>query len=171
MDVMKAIMERKSIREYKNSPVPEDMLRKVLEAGRMAPTGGNRQELKIIAVRDRELRKKLGEASGGQRHVADAPVVIAAVGTAPSRMMLCNVPAHPVDLSIVVDHMMLAAFELGLGTCWIGAFRQEMVKAALKVPDTCDVVALLTLGFPAADGRPKERKPFDQIVCFDTYKA
>ncbi len=171
MNVIEAINNRKSIRDYKSTPVPDDTLRKVLEAGMMAPTGGNRQELKLVVVRDPALRKKLAEASGNQRHVAEAPVLIAAVGTSPSRMMMCGVPAHPVDVSIVVDHITLAAFELGLGTCWIGAFRQDMVRAALMIPDSCEVVALLTLGFPAADGRPKTRKPFEDIVCFDTFKA
>jgi nitroreductase len=136
----------------------------------MAPSGGNRQEMKFVVVRDADRRRKLAEASGGQRHVAQAPVLIAAVATVPDRMMLCGVPAYPVDVAIAIDHMTLAATELGLGTCWIGAFRQEIVRSALQVPESSVVVSLLTLGFPAAEGRPKTRKPLTELVCLETFK-
>ena len=116
MDVFEAINKRQSIRDYQDKAVPEDKLQRVLEAGRMAPTGGNRQEMKFVVARDEETRRKLSEASGGQRHVAQAPIVIAAVATLPERMMLCGVPAYPVDVAIAIDHMTLAAFEVGLGT-------------------------------------------------------
>ncbi len=169
MDVIEAITKRKSIRDYKDTPVPEDKLNRVLEAGRMAPSGGNRQEMKFVVVRAKETRLKLAEASGGQRHVGQAPVVIAAVATVTDRVMLCGVAAYPVDVAIAIDHMTLAAFEEGLGTCWIGAFRQDMVRKTLKIPESCVVVSLLTLGFPAADGRAKTRKPFDDLMCFETF--
>ena len=164
-----AINARQSIREYRDTPVPEDRLRRVLEAGRMAPTGGNRQEFKLVVVKDSETRARLAEASGGQRHVGQAPVLIAAVATSPERIMLCGVPAYPVDVAIAVDHLTLAATEEGLATCWIGAFKQEMVRKALKIPESCVVVSLLTLGFAAAEGRPKTRKPFDDIVRFEAF--
>lgn len=170
MEVIEAINKRQSIRDYKDTPVPEDKLRRVLEAGRMAPSGGNRQEMKFVVVREKEARLKLAEASGGQRHVGQAPVLIAAVATVTDRIMLCGVPAYPVDVAIAVDHMTLAAFEEGLGTCWIGAFRQEMVRKALKIPESCVVVSLLTLGFPAAEGRPKTRKAFDDLISFEVFK-
>ncbi len=170
MDVIEAINKRQSIRDYNDSPVPEDKLKRVLEAGRMAPSGGNRQEMKFVVVKDKETRARLAEASGGQRHVGQAPVLIAAVATITDRIMLCGVPAYPVDVAIAVDHITLAATEEGLGTCWIGAFRQEMVRKALKIPESCVVVALLTLGFPAAGGRPKTRKAFDEVVCFEIFK-
>ncbi len=170
MNVFDAINKRQSIREYKETAVPDDKLRRVLEAGRMAPSGGNRQEMKFVVVRDAEARAELAEASGGQRHVAQAPVIIAAVATVPDRIMLCGVPAYPVDVAIAIDHLTLAAFEEGLGTCWIGAFKQDMVRKALKIPDSCMVVSLLTLGFAGAEGRPKSRKSFDDVFCFDMYK-
>ena len=170
MNVLEAINRRQSIRDYKDTPVPDDKLRRVLEAGRMAPSGGNRQEIMLIVVTDKGSRAMLAEASGGQRHVAQAPVVIAAVATATDRIMMCGVPAYPVDVAIAVDHLTLAAAEEGLGTCWIGAFRQDMVRKVLKIPESCVVVSLLTLGFPAAEGRPKSRKAFDDIVCFESYR-
>jgi nitroreductase len=170
MELKDAILQRKSIRSYENKPVPEDKLNIVLEAARMAPSGANRQPWKFIVVRDNEKRKQLSVASGGQGHVAEAPVVIAAVGTMPENMMVCDVPGYPVDLSIAVDHMTLAAVDEGLGTCWIGAFNQDKARDTLGVPKNCKIVALLTLGFPRDSGRPKERKPLEEIVCYDTYK-
>ena len=169
MEVSEVIIKRVSIRDYKATDVPEDKLMRVLEAGRMAPTGANKQEMKFVVVKDKETRRKLSEASGGQQHVAQAPVVIAAVATNPAQMMICEVPAYPVDVSIAVDHMTLAAADLGLGTCWIGAFRQQTVKDILGIPKRCMVVALLPLGYPAAGGRPKTRKPIEQMVCYEKY--
>ena len=170
MEFSEVIIKRASIREYKDTLVPEDKLMRVLEAGRMAPTGANKQEMKFVVVKDKETRRKLSEASGGQQHVAQAPVVIAAVATNPAQMMICEVPAYPVDVSIAVDHMTLAAADLGLGTCWIGAFRQQTVKDILGIPKHCMVVALLPLGYPAAGGRPKTRKPIGQLVCYEKYQ-
>jgi nitroreductase len=170
MDVLEAIAKRKSIRAYKTIPIPEDKLNKVLEAARLAPSGANRQEMKFVVVKDQKTRAKLSEATGGQKHVAQAPVVIAAVSTDPEKMMICDVPGYPVDVAIAIDHMTLAAFDLGLGTCWIGAFNQETVKSILSIPDKCKVVQLLTLGIPDEEGRPKDRKPIEQIVCYDKYK-
>jgi nitroreductase len=171
MDLSEAIIKRVSMREYQATPVPEQKLNRVLEAGRMAPTGGNRQEFKIVVVKDAELRRKLAEASGGQKHVGQAPIVIAAVAIAPERMMLCGVPAYAVDVSIVIDHMTLAATNEGLSTCWIGAFNQDMVRTALKIPQSHMVVSLLTLGLAGGEGRPKTRKELGQLVCYDAFKA
>ena len=170
MELKDAILQRKSIRGYEDKPVPEDKLNAVLEAARMAPSGGNRQLWKFVVVRDSEKRKQLSAASHGQGHVAEAPVVIAAVGTMPENMMACGVPGYPVDLSIAVDHMTLAAVDEGLGTCWIGAFNQDKARDILGVPKSCKIVALLTLGYPRDPGRPKDRKPLDEIICYETYK-
>ncbi|OGO36877.1 MAG: hypothetical protein A2147_11580 [Chloroflexi bacterium RBG_16_57_8] len=170
MEVSEAIVKRVSMRDYQNVPVPEQKLNRVLEAARMAPTGGNRQEFKLVVVKDSETRRKLSEASGGQHHVGQAPVVIAAVAVAPERMMLCGVPAYAVDVAIVIDHMTLAATNEGLSTCWIGAFKQEMVRDILKIPQNHTVAALLTLGLAAGEGRPKTRKPIGDLVSYEAFK-
>ena len=170
MELMDVISHRESVRSYEDRPVPEDKLLKVLEAARLAPSASNRQRCKFIVVRDAERRQQLSRATGGQVHVAQAPVVIAAVSTMPEYMMRCEVPAYPVDLAIAVDHMTLAAADEGLGTCWIGAFSQEEARAVLGVPDNCKIVTLLPLGFPRQDRREKIRKSLDEIVCYETFK-
>lgn len=170
MELKEVIANRKSIRDYKDTPVPEDKLLRVLEAARLAQSGANRQEWKFVVVRDANKREVLRHAAGGQAHVGQAPVVIAAVSTAPESMMKCEVPAWPVDLSIAIDHMTLAAYEEGLGTCWIGAFSQDEARDILEIPPSCTIVSLLTLGFPNQEGRSKNRKTLEEIVCYDTYK-
>jgi nitroreductase len=170
VELKEAIAKRKSIRDYEDKPVPEDKLLRVLEAARLAPSGGNRQPWKFVVVRKGNKRQQLCHAADGQVQVAKAPVVIAAVGTMPERIMKCEVPAYPVDLAIAVDHMTLAAVDEGLGTCWIGAFSQKEARDIMKIPDNYRIVALLTLGFPKEEGRPKVRKCIDEIVCYETYK-
>ena len=169
MELKAVIEKRKSIRDYKDTSVPEDKLLRILEAARLAPSGGNRQPWKFIVVREVKRRQELCRAAGGQNHVGNAPVVIAAVATAPEGLMGCGVPGYAVSLAIAVDHMTLAATEEGLGTCWIGAFSQEEARDILKVPESCQIVCLLTLGFPNETGRLKVRKPIEEIVCYETF--
>jgi len=170
MEVKEAIEKRKSIRGYLDKPVPEDKLRNVLEAARLAPSGGNRQQWKFVVVKDAVKRVLLSEAANGQAHVASAPVVIAGVATVPDNMMMCGVPGYPVDLAIALDHMTLAAVDEGLGSCWIGAFSQEKARAVMEIPDSYLIVCLLTLGYPDDEGRPKTRNTLEEIVCYDTFK-
>ncbi|MFH1382073.1 MAG: nitroreductase family protein [Chloroflexota bacterium] len=170
MELQKAVKERKSIRDYEDRPVPEDKLLRILEAARMAPSAGNRQPWKFIVVRDAGRRRELAHAAGGQEHVAKAPVVIAAVATMPDRIMTCGVPSYAVDLALAVDHITLAAVDEGLGTCWIGRFSQQEAKDILGVPENYQIVTILPLGFPKEAGRPKTRKPLEEIICYETLK-
>jgi len=169
MELTEAIRARQSIRDYEDRPVPEDKLQKVLEAARLSPSASNRQERKFIVVRDSRRRKALARAAGGQAHIANAPVVIAAVATMPEYVMRCGVPAYAVDVAIAVDHITLAAADEGLGTCWIGAFSQEETRDILRVPEKYRIVALLPLGFPRNAEKVKVRKPIDEVVCYETF--
>ena len=170
MEFKEVIEKRESIRDYEDKPIPQDKLLRVLEAARLAPSGSNRQPWKFVVVKDRQTRQKLAQAAEGQTFVGKAPVVIAAVATMPELVMICGVAEYPVDLAIAVDHLTLAAVDEGLGTCWIGAFSQEKVREILKIPKSCQTVALLPLGFPKQPGRPKVRKSLDEIVCYETFK-
>ncbi len=169
MNVHQIIKTRRSVRSYKAEPVPEEKLKKVLEAARLAPSAHNEQAWKFVVVRDAEKRKKLAEAAMGQEFVGEAPVVIVAVALEPEELMSSGVPNYAVGLAIAVDHMTLAAVEEGLGTCWIGAFSQNEVKEILKIPARYKVVVLLPLGFPADKPGPKSRKNLEEIVCDENY--
>jgi len=119
-------------------------------------------------VKDSQKRKQIAEAVG-QSFIAEAPVIIAAVGLEPEEVLSSGIPNYAVDLAIAVDHMTLAAAEEGLGTCWIGAFSQEKVKEVLKIPEKCKVVILLPLGFSADKPGPKSRKNLEEIICYENY--
>ena len=169
MDVYEAIRTRRSVRAYRPDPIPEDVLERILDAGRMAPSAANKQSWKFVVVRDADLRSRLAAAAHNQSFVGQAPVVIAAVGLSPERTMSCDVPADPVDLAIAVDHMTLAAAAEGLGTCWIGAFDQNEVRRLLSIPDSCKVIALLPVGYPADQPKAKSRKELSEVVCYDRF--
>ena len=169
MDVMTAIRTRRSIRTYADRPVEEEKLRLVLEAGRLAPSAGNRQKWRFVVARDPATRKKLAVAADNQGFVGEAPAVIAACALETERVMSCGVKAYPVDLAIAVDHMTLKATEEGLGTCWIGAFQQDRVKEILGIPDHVRVVVLLPIGYPQRQPGATSRKPFAEVVAFEKW--
>jgi nitroreductase len=171
MEVMEAIRTRRSVRSYLNKPVEDETLNRVLEAARLAPSANNRQEGRYVAVRDQETRHLLSIAAEGQGFVAEAPAVIACCAAESSHVMSCGQPAYTVDLSIAVDHMTLAATSLGLGTCWIGAFDEDRVREILGIPASVRVVALMALGYPKHASNPGPRKPFNEIVHQEKWKA
>jgi nitroreductase len=170
MDVYEAIRSRYSVRAYQNRPIEPEKLDRIIEAVRLAPSGSNRQPWKFIIVRDDDLRKRLVPAARDQAFLADAPVVVAGVGLMPRRVMACDIPGDPVDVAIALEHLALAAVAEGLGTCWIGAFNQEKVCDILGIPaGEAKVVELMCLGYPADEPRAKNRKPVDEIVCYDRF--
>lgn len=170
MTVMEAIKRRKSVRSWADRPVEDEKLHQVLEAGRLAPSASNRQEWRFVIVREEGMREKLGVAARGQAFVGEAPVVIACCAETDEHVMACGQLCYPIDVAIAIDHMTLVAAELGLGTCWIGAFNEDEAKKLLGVPDEIRVVELLPLGYPS-DPSPKEkgRKPLDQLVHWERW--
>ena len=169
MDVMDAVRTRRSVRGYEAAPVEDEQLATVLEAGRLAPSAKNLQEWRYVVVRDAAMREKLVAAAANQRFVAEAPVVIACCAETDNYVMRCGQLAYPIDLAISIDHMTLAAAELGLGTCWIGSFDEAQVKALLGIPAQVRVVEILTLGTPKSGeaGRPKSRRTIEEIVHWE----
>lgn len=168
MDVYEAIKKRCSVRAYEDRPIEDDKLQRILDAGRHAPSGNNRQEWKFVVVRDEKLRSGLAKAAD-QAFVGQAPVVIAVVGLNPERVMACDIPADPVDCAIAIDHMTLAAVAEGLGTCWIGHFDQDASRKLLGVPPSAKIIELLPMGYPAGGPKPKKRKDLGEVVCYDKF--
>ena len=162
MGVFDTIKDRRSIRTYKDERIAKDKLEKLLEAARLAPSAANRQNWKFIVVEDEEIKKQLVAACNNQPLVGTASNIIAGVGD-PSQKW------HQVDLAIALEHIVLEAVELGLGTCWIGAFNEDKVKKLLKIPQDKKVVALLTVGVPAESPAARPRKSLEEIVAYDEY--
>jgi len=170
MEFVELVRSRYSVRSYLSRPVEQDKLDRILEAVRLAPSGSNRQPWRFVVVRDEEVRRQLVAACSNQQFIAQAPVVVAGVGLMPDRVMRCDIPGDPVDVSIAMEHLALAAAAEGLGTCWIGAFYQGQVRKVLGIPDSAKVVAVMTLGYPADSPRSKNRKPVSEIVCYDQWQ-
>ena len=164
MDVFEAISKRFSVRQYAEKSVEPEKLQAVLEAARQAPSANNRQEWRFIVVENAQTRKKLAVAAKNQSFVAQAPVVIACLAVTDHHRMSCGQLCYPIDVSIAIDHITLAATALGLGTCWIGAFYTEEVREILSIPEDIEIVELLTLGYPTQRGPVKQRLPLSELV-------
>ena len=154
MTVLEAIKLRRSVRAYSPRPIPDDLMQRMRDALRYAPSACNIQPWRFILVTDPGLRRQLARAAREQMWMADAPVTIVACGypkLAYPRMG-GRYSSLDIDIAIALDHLTLAAVAEGLGTCWIGAFFEDQVKAILGVPDDVRVVAMIPLGYPASDG-------------------
>lgn len=169
MDVMEAIKKRRSIRAYKDKPIEDKKLNEIMEAGRLSPSASNRQDWKFIVVKHKETIKKLAEAASNQDFIAEAPVVIVACGTNPTRKMSGGQYAAPVDISIAVTHMILKAVEEGLGSCWIGAYNEGKIKQLLNIPENVSIVALFPLGYPDEEPEMRSRKDFEEVFVFEKW--
>jgi len=171
MDVMEAIRTRRSVRGYEAKPVEDEKLMTVLEAGRLAPSAKNLQEWRFVVVRDAATRQKLVAVAHNQAFVGEAPVVIACCADTDEHVMRCGQLCYPIDVAIAIDHMTLAAVELGLGTCWIGSFYEDQAKEVLGIPEEIRVVELLALGYPklGETGRPKSRLAMDEILHWEKW--
>ena len=162
MEVLEAIETRRSVRKFKPVEIPEEDLMKILEAGRLAPSAGNRQPWRFVVVRDAATRKKLAVAAREQLWTGDAGVMIAALAVSPDtpRVYTRWLERDPMS---AVEHMVLAAWSLGYGSCWIGAFTEEKVKEILEVPEGMKVLCLLPIWVPDESPEPKGRMPFEEI--------
>jgi nitroreductase len=170
MDFQELIRARYSCRAYRSDPVAEDQLAQVLEAARLAPTADNRQPFRLVVIRTAGREQELQRLYGKDWFV-QAPLVIAA----------CGVPAenwvrkqdgknyNDVDVAIVMDHLILAAADLGLGTCWIAAFDPAAARELLELPEGVEPVAFTPLGHPADAPRQKTRKKSDELVRYERY--
>ncbi len=170
MDVLSAIVSRRSIRSYDVRAVEPDKLERVLEAGRQAPSASNQQPWRIVVVTDLETRKRLAHAARDQKFVGEAPVVLVGCAITSDRIMSCGQHCYPIDLAICMTTMSLAAVSQGLGTCWIGAFFEDKVKEILGIPPEVRVVQLMPLGYPAEHPAARERKPMSEFAVFEKWK-
>ncbi|MFA5043288.1 MAG: nitroreductase family protein [Kiritimatiellia bacterium] len=170
MALLKQIQQRYSARSYQRRPVEKEKLEIILQAARLAPSANNKQEWRFLVVQDADTRKKLCIAANKQAFVAEAPVIIVCCSAISDNVMRCGHMAYPIDVAIAMEHMALQAVEEGLGTCWIGSFYEDQVKAVLGIPPPVRVVELMAMGYPADAPRDKSRLPLEQIVCHERWK-
>ena len=178
MGVLDIIKKRQSVRKYQDRPVEDEKLQQILEAARLAPSSSNSQPWHFIAVKDKQLKTKLLQAvpmgvAAINKFIDEAPLVIVGCVTPGFFQKVSSVfgrENHFIDVSIAMEHMVLVAEELGLGTCWIGWFDEGKVKKLLDVPRGAKVVAMLSLGIPKEGGtHATTRKALEEIYSVDKY--
>jgi nitroreductase len=164
MEFMDLIRKRYSVRAYKSTPVEEEKLEKVLEAAVLAPTAANRQAFRLIVVRTTGRETDLKRIYARDWFV-QAPIVVCACGVRGESWVRKDGKNYAdIDTTIAFDHLILAAHDLGLGTCWIAAFDPDAAREILKLSVELEPLAFTPLGYPADQWKPKKRRPVTALV-------
>lgn len=170
------ITERRSIRKYKSVNVDEDKITKLIESARLAPSGDNTHPWHFIVIDDKEIIKDVAKIAHNQKWILSAPLIIACIADLNVRIEnsdklnidetshLFEVKQIIRDTSISIEHIVLEAVHLGLGSCWVSWYTQEDIRKLLNIPSDKFVVTLLTVGY--SDERPKQRprKMAEEII-------
>jgi len=173
MEVSKAIKGRRSVRAFRNEPISSDIVEKLIDAARWAPSAGNIQPWEFIIVRKSEIKKKLTEAALYQSFIEEAPVVIVVCADEVrssqgygirGKMLYCIQ-----DTAAAIQNIHLTAYSIGLSTCWVGAFNEERVREVLKIPTGIRPVAIIPVGKPAEYPKPRNRRSINDIVHYETF--
>lgn len=173
VDVFEAIKGRRSIRAFQSRDVPSEIVEKLIEAARWAPSAGNIQPWEFVIVRNPETKKRLAEAALGQSFIEEAPVVIVVCADeersasgygSRGRTLYCIQ-----DTAAAIQNIHLAAYALGLSTCWVGAFREDEARKILKIPEGVRPVAIIPVGYPAESPTPRSRRPLKQIIHYERF--
>jgi nitroreductase len=169
MEFSELIRKRYSVRAYKPDAVEEDKLQQILEAVRLGPTASNRQPFQFIIIhtvgREAELRRIYN------RHwFVQAPLVICACGIPAQNWVRSDGKNYnDVDVAIAMDHLILAATDVGLGTCWVAEFNPAAAREVLGLPDGVEPIAFTPLGYPADQPQPKVRKALSDLVRYESW--
>ncbi len=169
MSVLKIIKERRSIRDFEKRDIPEEIIDKLIDALIWAPSAGNLQARKFYFTRDNKLKAELARAALNQRFIAEAPLVV--VGCTNS-MIFSRYGDRGLNLYAIQDvacsimNMMLLAWEYGLGTVWVGAFREAEVIEVLELPDNLRPVAVVPVGYPSRIPNPPSRVTKKEAIVF-----
>jgi nitroreductase len=173
LGVLEAIKERRSIRAYTDEEVSEEYVERLIEAARWAPSAGNIQPWAFVVVKDVETKRKLSDAALNQTFIQKASVVIVVCAdvTRSSRgygsrgVHLYSIQ----DTAAATENILLAAQELGLATCWVGAFRENEVAKAVKAPRNLRPVAIVPVGYPAERPVAPQKRSVNEIVHYETF--
>ncbi|MBQ8587914.1 MAG: nitroreductase family protein [Clostridia bacterium] len=172
MEYEKLIAERYSVRKFENKHLEKEVIDRILKAGHLAPTGCNYQPQRILVLNNDDSVKKLKECT--KSHF-----------DAPTAMLICynkdeswerrydGALSAPVDAAIVTTHMMLAAHNIGVGSCWVMSFDPFAMREKFNIPQNYEPVALLVMGYPHNEAEPLEMhskfRPVDEVVFYDTF--
>ena len=185
MDIFEVIRTRRSIRRFKDKPVEDEKIRTLLEALRQSPSWSNLQCWRLIVVRDKITREKISnlsyvesffaplgyKANPSRKGIAEAPVVIIACADPSQSGVLWDQPFYMTDIGIAAQNLMLAAHALGLGTVFVGVFKEEKLRDLLNIPQNIRIVGIFPIGYPLeekTEGPP--RKPLNEIVVYEGWE-
>lgn len=168
-NILKAVKQRRSIRDFQKREIPRDIIDKLIEALIWAPSAGNLQARKFYFVTDEGIKKKIADAALKQHFIAEAPLVV--IGCADSRIAYKygerGVNLYSIqDVACSLMGMMLVAYENGLGSVWVGAFNDNRVSDILKLPRHLRPVAIVSVGYPAKIPSPPSRVSREEAVEF-----
>ncbi len=166
---------RHSVRTFTDQPVEDEKITAVLDSARLAPSARNSQPWRYVVVKDKAMRERIADAGRLNAWVKNAPVLVIACADPREDMNNNGMDYYMLDVGISMEHLVLRATELGLGTCWLAGYDEVKVRAALGIPDTIRAVAMTPLGYatekPGLRDRlaktvvgSKNRKPLEEIV-------
>lgn len=162
MDVHEAIRSLRSVREFRDEPLPDDVLESILDAGRRAQSSKNTQPWQFVVVRDRATLQALSKTGDYAGHMAGAAAGVVIVSPIP----------HEYDLGQATAFLMLAAWERGVGSCIAAIYHPDQVRALLGIPDEMHVHYALSFGYPASDWTPAKmggRRSLDDVAHWERW--
>jgi len=169
MDLMDVIRSRRSIRKFRADDIAQDDINQIMEAVQLAPSANNLQPWKFILVKNDKKRRLIAQACSGQEFVGEAPLIIVACAIGRGGYIGKYMESWPIDVTIAMTHLILAAWNKGLGTCWIGDFDEEKMKEICNIPFDVRVVAITPLGYPVKPPQSTSRRPLDRIFSQEVY--
>jgi len=168
MELSEAIKGRRSIRAFKKQDIPEKTIEKLIDAARWAPSAGNIQPWEFVIVTKPAIKKKLAQAALNQTHVEEAPAVIVVCADEKRASMGYGNRGRTLyciqDTAAATQNILLTAYSLGLGSCWIGAFNEDEAKEVLNAPEGLRPVAIIPVGYPNETPPQRGRRFISQIV-------
>jgi nitroreductase len=173
MDVSDAIAKRRSVRTYKKQDLPQSTVENLLEAARQAPSAGNVQPWEFVVVSAQKNKMDLSQAAFGQKSLKEASVVIVACADEKRAEESYGVRGKTLyclqDTAAAIENILLTACSMGLGTCWIGAFKEDEVKKIINAPTHMRLVALIPVGYPNESPDARPRRPVKEILHRETF--
>lgn len=171
---MRIIKERRSVRSYKEKPVPDHIINEILESAIWAPSAGNLQPWEFIWIRDEETKLRVAQAAS-QLFISTAPTVIVVAANKMRSGTFYGERGESLyciqDTAAAIENMLLAVHAHGLGACWIGAFDEGSVARILRMPEMIRPVAIIPIGYPDEEPVPPSRRPLSKVVHLEHYRS
>lgn len=173
MDLFQAIVDRRSIRKYQETPVEAEKLRQILDAARLAPSWKNMQCWRFLVIGDATKKALLLESfpvdNPGRKALAQAPLVILVCADPAESGVENGIDYFVADTAIAFEHLCLAAQAVGLGTCWMGWYDEAQLKVAAEIPPHIRVVGVTPLGYPDQEPKARPRKDLKEIAYLEEW--